>query len=73
MPCISTELLEELPEGEKRAEQEQIAKNIAGVAYIGTCGLFQFARTCIDTLCIQVGLTPYALLFLFLVLRTKMI
>ena len=42
MPCISTELLEEHPEEDKQAEQEQIAKNIAAVAYIGTCGLSIF-------------------------------
>ena len=71
MPCISTELLEELPEGERRAEQEQIAKNIAAVAYIGTCGLFQFFNTCIYTVCIQAGLTQYAFCFVFGITDTK--
>lgn len=34
-PSVSAVLLEELPEGEARAEKEQIAKNCAGVAFVG--------------------------------------
>jgi hypothetical protein len=41
-PCVTTELLEGLPDGDKRAEQEQIAKNCAGVAYVGTHMLLYF-------------------------------
>jgi hypothetical protein len=36
-PCVATELLEALPDGDERPEQEQIAKNCAGVAYVGAC------------------------------------
>jgi cytochrome P450 len=34
-PSVSAVLLEGLPEGEARAEKEQIAKNCAGVAFVG--------------------------------------
>lgn len=34
-PSVSVVLLEGLPEGETRAEKEQIAKNCAGVAFVG--------------------------------------
>ena len=40
VPCVATDLLEGLSEGDKRSEQEQIAKNCAAVAFFGTCVRF---------------------------------
>ena len=48
-PCVTTDLLEALPEGDKRAEQEQIAKNCAGVAYVGSCIYLYLNLFCVFT------------------------
>jgi hypothetical protein len=37
-------LLEGLPEGETRAEKEQIAKNCAGVAFVGKTALPRLSK-----------------------------
>ncbi|KIM72092.1 hypothetical protein PILCRDRAFT_829992 [Piloderma croceum F 1598] len=46
VPCITTKLLEELPEGDERAEQEQISKHVAAVAYIGGTDTTAFNAQC---------------------------
>lgn len=40
VPCVATELLDSLPEGNEWAEQEKVAKNCAASAYAGKCVFF---------------------------------
>jgi len=40
VPCVSIELLRGLPEGDRRPEQERIAKNCVAVAFFGACVRF---------------------------------
>jgi hypothetical protein len=40
--CVATDLLEGLPTGEERPEQEQIAKGCVAAAYMGPCIRFSF-------------------------------